>query len=84
MTEHDSVTQEGMPGHPEDVGESTTRRGEDIVKDEGQEPGREMLGTKGESNRPYGTSTARDATGVNPQDPITDDMPQMPPGDQGG
>jgi hypothetical protein len=80
----DSVTKEGLPGHPENVGESTTRRGEDVVKEEGQESGRETLGTKGESDRPYGTSTARDATGVDPQDPIQEDMEQTPSGDQGG
>ena len=74
MTEHDSVTEEGQPGEPENVGESTTRRGEDIVEQDGQEPGRETSGTKGASDRPYGTSTARDATGVDPQDPIREDM----------
>ena len=40
-------------------------------------------GTKG-ADRPYGGSTARGATGVDPQDPINEDMPNMPPGDQGG
>ena len=51
----------------DDVGESVTRHGEDIVKDEGKEPGRKDTGTSG-AGRPTGTSTPRDQTGVNPQD----------------
>jgi hypothetical protein len=72
------------PGTQHGVGESTTRRGEDVIKEEGAEPGREPnQGTKG-ADRPYGTSTARSATGVDPQDPVSEDMPNQPPGDQGG
>ena len=52
-----------------DPGESVTRSAEDIDEDEA---GRESTGTKGVSDRPKGTSTARDRTGVDPQDPITD------------
>lgn len=48
--------------------ESMTRRGEDIAKDE-TEPGRQDTGTQGETERPTGTSTARDFTSVDPQDP---------------
>jgi hypothetical protein len=64
-------------GHtsPEKVRESTTRRGEDVVKKEGKEPGRYDAGKKGRSQRPVGKSTARDYTGVNPQDPIDPDDP---------
>jgi hypothetical protein len=51
----------------DDVGESVTRRGEDIVKDDGKEPGRKDTGTEG-AGRPTGTSTPRDQTGVNPQE----------------
>jgi hypothetical protein len=68
---------------PKGVGESVSRRGEDIVEDEGKEPGRVDLGTKGASERPVGTSTARDSTGVDPQEPITGG-PAQPTGDQGG
>jgi len=54
------------------------------LKEEGPEAGRHPnQGTKG-ADRPYGGSTARGATGVDPQDPINEDMPNMPPGDQGG
>jgi hypothetical protein len=72
--------------NPDDsgVGESRTRRGEEVIEEEGKEPGRHDLGTKGRSERPYGTSTARDATGIDPQDPIDSDMPNAIPGDQGG
>ena len=53
---------------PLDVGTSTTRRGEDIVEDEGED-GRHTTGTQGESQRPVGESTARDSTSVDPQEP---------------
>lgn len=49
-----------------DVGESITRKGEDVVKEEGKEPGRQDTGTKGPSERPVGKSTPRDSTGVGP------------------
>lgn len=47
----------------DDVGESTTRHGEDIVDEDGKEPGREDTGTNA-AGRPTGTSTERDATGI--------------------
>lgn len=58
------VTNE-VPSDPHGVGSSQTRRGEDIKKLEGEESGRETLGTKGQSNRPYGSSDQR-STGVDP------------------
>ena len=81
----DKVSDTDMdPNTPKDAGESTTRRGEDVIKEEGAEPGREPnQGTTG-ADRPYGTSTSRSATGVDPQDPVDEDMPNQPPGDQGG
>jgi hypothetical protein len=66
------------PSDPKGVGESTTRRGEDVMKEEGSEPGRHPnQGTSG-ADRPYGSSDARASTGVDPQDPIQEDMPNMP------
>jgi hypothetical protein len=65
------------------VGESTTRRGEDAAA-EGKEPGRDDGPAQGESQRPTGTSTARDSTGVDPQEPIDGDSPSLQSGDQGG
>jgi hypothetical protein len=53
---------------PQGVGDSVSRRGEDMVRDEGKEPGRHDTGAQGESERPTGRSTARDATSVDPQD----------------
>ena len=58
------------------VGASVSRRGEEIG-------GRDKR-TKGESRRPVGTSTARDSSAVDPQEPMDDDSPTMPSGDQGG
>ncbi len=48
--------------------DSMTRRGEDIAKD-AKEPGRQDTATRGETERPTGTSTGRDFTSVDPQDP---------------
>jgi hypothetical protein len=50
---------------------SINRRAEDVAKREDDE-GREHLGTKGKSERPHGTSSARDRTGIDPQDPVTE------------
>lgn len=61
---------------PLGVGTNTTRRGEDVVEDEGED-GRRTTGTKGQSQRPVGTSTGRDSSGVNVQEP---DGPTMPVG----
>ena len=49
---------------------SDSRSGEDLSSSE-QEAGREETGTRGETERPTGTSSARDVTGIDPQDPIT-------------
>ena len=73
----DSVT-EDEEGSPENVGKTVTRGGEDVVKGEGKEPGREDAGTQGLSQRPVGTSTMRDSTGIDPQDPRDDDSPTLP------
>lgn len=66
---------------PDDVGDSTTRRGEDVESDVGREAGRHQAGTQGETDRPVGTSTARDTTGVDPQEAIDDDSPAEPSDD---
>ena len=62
---YDSVTKD-EPGSPKNVGKSTTRRGEDVVKKHGKEPGRYETEEKGSAGRPVGKSTLRDQTGVNP------------------
>lgn len=54
------------------VGESMTRRGEDVVKEEGTEPGRYDGPPQGQSERPTGGSTARAFTGVDPQESVTE------------
>jgi len=59
---------------PKDVGTSTTRRGEDVVEEDGED-GRYRTGTQGESERPVGESTARDSTGIDPQEPSGATMP---------
>jgi hypothetical protein len=56
-----------------------TRKGEEIVQDEGKEPGREETGKTG-VGRPTGESTARDSTGINPDkaEPQTPGSPTLP------
>ncbi|MEP6635106.1 MAG: hypothetical protein ABJB97_00170 [Acidobacteriota bacterium] len=63
------------PTHSTGVG-----KGEDIKDRDGQEPGREDAGNTG-SGRPSGTKTARDSTGINPDDAEAKDpeSPKMPP-----
>ena len=76
MTDRESVTkQEG--GGPKNVGKSTTRSGEELRQKEGKEAGRHDAGTKGPTARPKGTSSMRDSTGIDPQDPIDDTSPHL-------
>lgn len=76
---------EGVPptdttaASPLGVGTSTTRRAEDIAKEEPQ-PGHHDAGTRGASQRPAGTSSAERATGIDPQEPIDEDSPNLTPG----
>jgi hypothetical protein len=87
-TEHSEEEQAGVPAtdtsgaSPRGVGESVARRGEDVARRQ-DEPGREREGTKGASERPYGTSTPRDSSDVGEQETVTD-SPDLPSGDQGG
>lgn len=66
---------------PLGVGESTAKRAEEYGAE--GEKGRVTLGTKGESDRPYGT-TEPGTTGIDQQGPIDEESPNLPPGDQGG
>jgi len=66
--EHDSVTRKDQPGHPENVGKSTTGKGEDVLKKDGQEAGRYDVEDEA-TGRPVGKSTLRDVTGVDPKEP---------------
>jgi hypothetical protein len=43
-----------------------------MIEKDGKEPGRQDAGTQGPTNRPVGTSTARDSSGVDPQESVTD------------
>lgn len=64
---------ENKPDSPVDQGvesESLTRRGEEIGEGD-KEAGRQDTGDHGATGRPTGTSTARDRTGVDPQDSTT-------------
>ena len=74
-TEDDSVTVMGLPGHPEKVGKSMSRRGGDIArktKEAQESQGKVDLGEHGSSGRPAGGSTMRSMTGIDPQDSATE------------
>lgn len=58
------------------VGESMTRHGEDVVKQEGNSPGRFDGPPQGQSQRPTGGSTVPDSTSVDPQETLTSDTPE--------
>jgi hypothetical protein len=62
---------------PEGVGESVAHRGENMIAEEGKEAGRFDTGVHEKTGRPYGESTARDATGVDPQEPVTEGAPTL-------
>jgi len=76
----DNERDQSAPNSSVDPGQSTTRSGEEIGSSE-QEEGRQDTGSKGATQRPTGTSTARDVTGVDPQDSTTGGPNQ---GGQGG
>lgn len=73
---------ESAPHSSVDPGQSISRRGEDVLDEEGSDPDREHLGPQGTAQRPVGTSTARDSTGVGPQEPKDDDSPTLGTGSQ--
>ncbi|MBT2533868.1 hypothetical protein J7E83_17400 [Arthrobacter sp. ISL-48] len=74
----DETPEDAAPA-PEGVGESTTRRGEDVIKEEGKEAGRKSTGTDaGPVERPTGESTPRDATGIQPPEDPDSAAPQSP------
>lgn len=81
--EESEAEREGVPPTdteartPLGVGESTTKRGEEY----GEESEGRTHGTKGESQRPYGTT---ESAGVDPPEPVDPDSPNLPSGDQGG
>ena len=66
------------PSGPKGVGESTTRRGEEVSQQEGREF--ETTGKKG-ADRPVGEM--KEQPGAAPSKPIDEDMPDMPPADGG-
>ncbi len=57
-----------------------TRKGEEMIENDGKEAGRYDTGESG-ADRPTGTSTARDSTGVNAEaeNPSDPSSPNMPP-----
>ncbi|HEV7908517.1 MAG TPA: hypothetical protein VGP03_10270 [Pseudonocardiaceae bacterium] len=65
------------PEPPLGVGVSPGRNAEDVAREE-PETGRRDEGSKGRSERPVGTSTSEQSTGVNPEAPIDPESPTQP------
>jgi hypothetical protein len=72
----DSVTIRGK-GHPEYSGKSVTQRGEEMRQRKGPEPGREDTGTHAHPEKDAGVSTTRDISSVDPEQPVSDKMPNL-------
>jgi len=72
MGSHD--TSDDSPAHA-----PGTRKGEEITQEDGKESGREEQGAS-HAGRPAGGRTARDSTGINPEDvESVTGGPKMPP-----
>jgi len=69
---------EMTPDGPHGTGDSGARGGEDVASEE-SESGRYDTEQQGETGRPAGKSTMRDSTSIDPQEPIDDDSPTLPP-----
>ncbi len=63
---------------PRPVHQPTTRKGEEMPREEGKEPGRHDIGTTG-AGRPTGKSTPRDASGIVSKGAIDPQSPYLPP-----
>jgi len=76
--EHGVSDTDMAPSGPHGVGDSGQRSAEDVSREE-SEAGRHDTGEQGETGRPTGESTMRDSTSVDPQEPIDDESPTLPP-----
>jgi hypothetical protein len=66
------MAEQEAPAHVEGV-----RKGEEMVDEEGREPGRAQTGHDDTpAGRPHGTSDARDDTSIDPQEPISGTNPK--------
>ena len=66
------MAEKEAPAHVEGV-----RKGEELIEEEGKEPGRTHTGYAGTpAGRPHGTSDARDDTAVDPKEPVTGTNPK--------
>ncbi len=75
--DRDTVTEDDpTPRGPHDVGQSEQRGGEEMG---GDEPGRHDTGDQGQTGRPTGEASMRSATSIDPQEPIDEDSPTLPP-----
>ncbi|MEJ7802095.1 MAG: hypothetical protein WKH68_01800 [Candidatus Limnocylindria bacterium] len=78
MTSERTSDTDMNPSEPQGVGESGQRGAEDVAAEE-SEPGRYDTGETSSAGRPAGESTMRDATSVDPQEPIDEESPTLPP-----
>ena len=67
---------------PLGVGVSTSRPGEKISREEGEE--RPTVGLRGRARRPHGRSRPEEGSRVGRPEPVHGESPFLPPGDQAG
>ncbi len=74
------MEEQKSPTPPNPVHTPGTDKGEEKTRTDGKEPGRHDTGTTGQANRPSGKTTARDVTGVNPdnENPVDPASPNIP------
>ncbi len=70
------MSESGQKTPPPGTGESINTSGEENAKSEA-EPGGVDQGTHPESGRPAGGSTQRKKTGIDPQEPIDPESPNL-------
>ena len=70
--------QQKPPSQPDPSQQLGTGKDEEKLTNQGNNAGRQEAGTTGDTNRPSGTSTPKDSTGVNPKDPVDPESPHIP------
>ena len=71
------------PEPPLGVGESINASAEDIAREAEGSAVPTARARRAPSGRPYGSGSAQDAEGVEPNPSVTPGSPDLPPGDQG-
>ena len=70
--------QQKPPSQPDPAQQPDTSKGEEKLTNQGNNAGRQETGNTSDTNRPSGTATSKDSTGVNPKDPVDPESPHIP------